>query len=235
MLSKSAAISLLSNDFNKNLCLIEVLKHDERAKIIYGEADGVALLNCDNILLASLFSESACEKVLNSVSGVKVAMCTDESTAKLIRDKFEIQSFKSCYQAFWKNSQKIPENPEIMIDKMSATDYNIRVVLESYRLPMSISEVKTAISDRTMFACYVDGVMAGFIGFHSELSMGMLEVFEPFKRKGIGTALLTKDINYCLQNDRLPFCHIVSTNEKSKKMCQKLGMTFYDGLVWWVG
>lgn len=235
MLSKSEAISLLSRDFNKNLCLIEVLKHDERAKIIYGEEDGVALFNCDNILLVSLFSESAREKVLNLATDVKVAMCTDETTAKLIQNKCRIDSFKSCYQAFWNNSQKIPENPQIMIDKMSATDYNIRVVSENYRLPMSVSEVKTAISDRTMFACYVDGVMAGFIGFHSELSMGMLEVFEPFKRKGIGTALLSKDINYCLQNSRLPFCHIVSTNDKSKNMCRKLGMTFYNGFVWWVG
>lgn len=235
MLSKSEAISLLSQDFSKNLCLIEVLKHDKNAQIVYAFTDGVAVINGDGILLASLNTDAAREDVLSKVNDIKVCMATDEITAKLIRDKFEIQSFKSCYQAFWNNSQKIPENPEIMIDKMSPTDYNIRVVLENYRLPMSFSQVKTAISDRTMFACYVGGSIAGFIGFHSELSMGMLEVFEPFKRKGIGTALLVKDINFCLQNGRLPFCHIVSTNDKSKDMCQKLGMAFYDGFVWWVG
>lgn len=235
MLSKSEAISLLSQDFNKNLCLIEVLKHDLKAKLAYAESDGVALLNCDNIALVSVNGETARKKVLNILRGVKVAMATDEETAKLIRDKFKIDGFKGCYQAFWAKTEKLPENPLITIDKMPSTDYNIKVVLDNYRLPMSKLEVQTALSTRGAFCCYVDGKIAGFISFHSELSMGMLEVFESYKRRGIGTELLIRDINYCLSVGRLPFCHIVYGNDKSKNMCKKLGLTFYDGLVYWVG
>lgn len=235
MLSKSEAISLLSQDFNKNLCLIEVLKHDLKAKLIYAELDGVALLNCDNIALVSVNCDNARKIVLDTLNDVKVAMATDEETAKLIRDKFKIDSFKGCYQAFWAKTEKLPENPLITIDKMASTDYNIKVVLDNYRLPMSKTEVETALSTRGAFCCYVDGVIAGFISFHSELSMGMLEVFEAYKRRGIGTELLIRDINYCLSVRRLPFCHIVVGNDKSKNMCKKLGLTFYDGLVYWVG
>lgn len=235
MLSKSEAISLLSQDFNKNLCLIEVLKHDLKAKLVYAETDGVALLNCDNIALVSVSGDKARKIVLDILKDVKVAMATDLKTAKLIRDKFKIDTFKGCYQAFWAKTEKLPENPLITIDKMPSTDYNIKVVLDNYRLPMSKNEVETALSTRGAFCCYVDGNIAGFISFHSELSMGMLEVFEPYKRRGVGTELLIRDINYCLSVGRLPFCHIVDGNDKSKNMCEKLGLTFYDGLVYWVG
>ena len=40
-----------------------------------------------------------------------------------------------------------------------------------------------------MIGAFVDGRLAGFAGIHSEGSMGMLEVFEPFRRQGIGYAL----------------------------------------------
>lgn len=235
MFTKSEAIRLLSQEFNKNLCLIEVLKHDEKAKIVYANFDGVAVINGDGILLVSVNGDSARSQVLSVVKDVKVACSTDEETAKLIRDKFKIEPLKQCYQAFWNKSEKIAENPLITIDKTVATDYNIKAVLENYRLPMTKAEVETAIIDRGMFFAYVNGALAGFIGFHSELSMGMLEVFSEFRRLGIGTELLIRDINYAIDQNRLPFCHIVYGNDKSRNMCLKLGLTFYDGFVWWVG
>lgn len=235
MLSKSRAISLLSKDFEKNLCLIEVLKHDDKAKLNYLADGAVALTNCDGIALVSVVNAEERKSAVDSLNNVSVAMACDEETAKLIQTKFSIEGFKHCYQAFWNKSQKIEENPLITIDKLNATDYNIKAILDNYRLKMSYDEVVTAITKRTMFGAYFDGSLAGFIGFHSELSMGMLEVFPPYRRMGIGSALLSRDINYCLDLGRLPFCHIVYGNDRSKLMCQKAGLSFYDGFVWWVG
>ncbi len=235
MLSKSEAISLLSKDFPKNVCLIEVLKRDKNAKILYAEDSGVMLKNCDGIYLVSLNDYLVRDKVISLIDGAKVAMCTDERTASVINEKFHIGVFKKCYQAFWNKREKIPENPEISIDKMLATDYNIKAVLENYRFPMTKEEVFTAIQDRGMFSALVDGNLAGFIGFHSELSMGMLEVFPPYRRMGLGSELLIRDINYCLDLGGVPFCHIVDGNDKSRNMCLKVGLTFYNDYVYWVG
>ncbi len=234
-MTKSEAISLLSKDFAKNVCLIEVLKRDKNAEIMYGSDSGVAVKNSDGIWLISLNDYSVRDKVISLIDGVKVAMCTDEETARIINEKFQIGVFKKCYQAFWNKREKIPENPEISIDKMLATDYNIKAVLENYRLPMTYEEVLTAIKDRGMFSAFVDGNMAGFIGFHSELSMGLLEVFKPYRRMGIGSELLIRDINYCLDMGGVPFCHIVDGNDKSRNMCLKVGLTFYNDYVYWVG
>ena len=77
MLTKSEAISLLSKDFAKNVGMIEVLKRDKNAVIIYAEDSGVALKNCDGIVLISLNDFSVRNKVISLLKSVKVAMCTD--------------------------------------------------------------------------------------------------------------------------------------------------------------
>ena len=47
--------------------------------------------------------------------------------------------------------------------------------------------------DRGMLGAFVDGERAGFAGFHIEGAIGMLEVLPPFRRRGIGEALLRGD------------------------------------------
>ncbi len=235
MLTKSEAISLLSKDFAKNVGMIEVLKRDKNAVIIYAEDSGVALKNCDGIVLISLNDFSVRNKVISLLKSVKVAMCTDYETAKQIDGKFEINHLKGCYQAFWNKREKIPENPRITIDKMACTDYNIKAVLENYRLGCDYDGVVKAITKYGMLGAYVEGNLAGFIGFHSELSMGMLEVFPRYRRMGLGSELLKRDINYCLDMGGVPFCHIIQDNFKSHDMCLKVGLTFYNDYVYWVG
>ncbi len=235
MLTKSEAISLLSKNFDKNVGIIQVLKHDKNATMVYAEKNAVVVKNTDGIFLISVTDSLANDKILSLIDSGYCFMCTDENLAKLLQNKFKIEVFKKCYQAFWANNEKIPENLDITIDKLIATDYNIKAILENYRLPMDYNEVKTAIDERGMFGAYVNGVLAGFIGVHSELSMGMLEVFPPYRKLGIGTALLKKDIDYCLSKNITPFCHIVYGNEKSFNLCRKIGLKFYDGFVYWVG
>lgn len=235
MLTKNEAISLLSEDFDKNVGIIQVLKHDKSACVLYADFNGVVVKNCDGIILLSLIKEENREALYNAVSKADCLMSTDETLAKALQKKFKIEGFKPCYQAFWNNNEKIAENHDITIDKLVANDYNIKAVLDNYRLSMTYDEVKTAIESRGMFGAYVQGKLVGFIGVHSELSMGMLEVFPDYRKCGIGTALLSKDVNYMLSKGITPFCHVVYGNVKSYNMCVKAGLRFYDGLVYWVG
>ena len=39
------------------------------------------------------------------------------------------------------------------------------------------------------FGAFVDGQLAGFVGEHSEGSMGMLEIFPAYRRRGLGYSL----------------------------------------------
>ena len=85
-----------------------------------------------------------------------------------------------------------------------------------------------------MYGAFVEETLAGFIGMHAECSMGMLEVFEPFRRQGIGEALERHLINRILDEGRVPFCQIFTDNEASVKLQQKLGLRIGRQTVYWV-
>ena len=233
MLSKSGAISLLSADFDKNCCLIEVLKHDKDANLIYAENDGILILNNDNIAFCSIFDDNAIDKILQLLPNVKCVHSPNENFMVKAQNKLQLKNLKKCYQAYYVG-EKLQENSLITIDKMDANDYNIEVVKNHYTLGYSNGPIKNLIENQGMFMAKLDGVPCGFIGFHSELSIGLLEVFDGFKNRGIGSGLLKFLINYCIDIDRLPFCHIASTNQISYNMCKKVGLTFYKDFVFWL-
>ena len=75
-----------------------------------------------------------------------------------------------------------------------------------------------------MWGVFDGGRLAGFIGTHSEGSMGMLEVLPEFRRKGYGLALEQFLIAWHLSRGWTPFGHVIDGNEPSLRLQQKAGM-----------
>ncbi len=84
-----------------------------------------------------------------------------------------------------------------------------------------------------VFGAISDGKLAGFIGRHDDGSMGMLEVFEPFRRKGIGGALVRFLINYIMTFGRIPVCDVYEDNMSGILLQNKLGLTPSQGHAFW--
>lgn len=85
-----------------------------------------------------------------------------------------------------------------------------------------------------MYGAFADGKLTGFIGMHAEGSMGILEVFEEFRRQGIAEALERHLINRILEKGWVPFCQIFTDNEASVKLQQKLGLRIVRDTVYWI-
>ena len=235
MMTKSEAISRLSLDFNKNCNLIEVLKHDSSSVLICGEDGCFVVKNCDGIYLFSVEDFALAKPIIDAIDGLKVAMSTDLETALYLKERFSIKSFKRCYQVLWNKKEKIPESHDLTIDKLECTDYNIKAISSTYRGNLDFDEVASLMKRHGFLGAYVDGELAGYISWHSELTMGLLEVFKKYRRSGIGTALAMACVNQTLDLGRLPFHHVVDSNERSINLSKKMGFTFYDGFVYWVG
>ena len=77
-------------------------------------------------------------------------------------------------------------------------------------------------------------MLAGFIGTHSEGSMGMLEVFPEHRRKGYGMMLESYLIRWHLERGWTPFGHVIDGNEASIRLQQKAGMEKGDLPAIWV-
>ncbi len=84
-----------------------------------------------------------------------------------------------------------------------------------------------------LYGAFLGGEMAGFIGMHAEGSIGMLEVFQNYKRQGIGAAMESFLINRMLEKGWTPFAQIVSDNVPSICLQKKLGLAVSKEKIAW--
>ena len=74
-----------------------------------------------------------------------------------------------------------------------------------------------------IFGIFENNKIAGFIGVHGEGSIGMLEIFPEYRRKGYGYILEAYVIEQLLDKGYVPYCHVVEGNDASYKLQEKLG------------
>ena len=94
-------------------------------------------------------------------------------------------------------------------------------------------QVAELMRTKGVFGAIVDGKLAGFIGRHSDGNMGMLEVYENFRRRGLGMTLTRFMMAYIMTFGRTPVCDVFIKNAPSIALQHKLGMTEANGYTFW--
>lgn len=96
-----------------------------------------------------------------------------------------------------------------------------------------IDEMAKVMRDKGVFGAITDGSLAGFIGRHADGSMGMLQVFPQYRRRGYGAMLETFLINYIMTFGRTPYCDVYAANAASVALQRRLGLTAATGYTYW--
>ena len=136
-----------------------------------------------------------------------------------------------CRQAVYEKTVPVPVCTDLTIRHPDAGDFP--KVAGSYHM-VTEEELKADFEGPDFLGGYLDGTLAGYIGIHSEGSMGMLYVFPPFRRHGYAEALYGTLINSQLGKGRLPFAQIIADNGASLQLQRKLGLRVSDGLLYWM-
>lgn len=111
------------------------------------------------------------------------------------------------------------------------------VVLSAYHNPgggYTVERIATIMRDKGVFGAIVGGKLAGFIGRHGDGNMGMLEVFEQYRRRGIAAELEKFLITYVMTFGRVPICDVYADNPASMALQSKLGLTKGIGCTYWI-
>ena len=95
-------------------------------------------------------------------------------------------------------------------------------------------ELTAALENGFVFGYFKGEELCGFIGLHSDASIGMLRVFEKYRRQGIAYALESYLINLSLSLKMIPFAEIKADNTASLKLQEKLEMLMGRSDVFWV-
>jgi len=90
------------------------------------------------------------------------------------------------------------------------------------------------IAEGRLLGGYLKDELVGFTGWHEEGAMGMLHVFEPYRRKGYAYAMEALQINLTLARGELPHGQVIQGNGASLALQKKLGFTAAEGTVSWL-
>lgn len=147
-----------------------------------------------------------------------------------VREKYSLVCNHPCFQAVY--TKKTPPRMRGCLHIAAPDDDELAIITATYRFA-DPEGLKRAQREGKIFAAHAEGKFCGYIGEHDEGSMGMLEVFEPFRGRGYAAEMESFMINRKLAQGCTPYCHIIYDNAASYNLQLKLGLQFAAEHVFW--
>lgn len=132
-----------------------------------------------------------------------------------------------CYLVVYEKSA--PPAYDRALDIRPLDRSHMQAVLEGYTHPEYLREgdLEGLLDAGKILGGFEKGELVGFIGEHPEGSIGMLEIFPKFRRKGWAYALEAAKIESHLRQGFVPWVEVWPDNTVSLKLQESLGFTFY--------
>lgn len=227
------ALEYLKRDKILHMDMIEDIRRN-KARMIAVREDGVLLQDRDSgVYMITARTKDAGERLL-SLTEPEGAQYTSHQkfVTESICERFAKKRVSECFQVVCtrKTPLEEPEGFDIRVLDESFAE----IVSKHYDMVDDEDYVRERLKAGVVIGAFAEGELAGFAGIHSEGAMGMLEVFEPFRRRGIGHALEICQINKELGRGHTPYAHIFTDNEKSIALQQKTGLKMSGGRVYWI-
>lgn len=228
---KDKAINYLSKNPLLHTDMLEAIRRNS-ADLIYAEEDGVLIREqySDAYMISVIDVELGCN-LINTISESNLFVAHQKNMVELISTKFNLKGMIECFQVVYVRKNLLEVSDEIYIRALKLE--HLDVILEHYK-KLSYAEVKELLEQGAMFGGYKDGVLIGFIGNHLEGSIGLLEVFPDFRKRGYGTILESYMVNRMLQKGQVPFAQIEVNNKASLELQKKLGFCVSEDRVFWL-
>lgn len=150
-----------------------------------------------------------------------------------IKQRFDLYHYNGhCHNIVWSSKKHITIINDICTIKTLTVD-NVKQVASVYKLYDATEEITENILNKNMLGAFIDDKLVGFVGYHSEGAMGMLEVLPEYRKMGIGKILASSMINKVIDDGYTPFGQVFETNTASIELNKKLGFEFsVPDIIW---
>ncbi len=217
------------------LLYMDMIELIERGNAIFVYGDDEAVLLRDKVsgvyLLATNDLESGDDALGMLPEGEDYIVTHQEFMNDYIEENFGYRTHPACLQFVYTRKEPLP-NPHA--DVRVLDENHLDFVCAGYEMHTR-QELAERIRKKAMLGIFVKDELAGFIGEHSEGSMGMLYIAPKYRRQGLAAKLYTEMINRTLKMDRTPYCQVFEDNEASIRLQKKLGLYQAKGNIYWVG
>jgi tRNA (guanine37-N1)-methyltransferase len=229
METMQAALSFLERD--------RLLYHDMRELLMRGLGE-VVHAGPDGVLLREKEGGTCFLAGANAEDDLRLAAQADGElltlhrleSAQALLEQGRWTGFQDCWQAVYLG--EAPREPEEDL-RILGPEY-LETVHAHYHPEKDGAYLLDRLEQRTMLGVFVEDQLAGFIGTHSEGSIGMLEVFPAYRRQGLASALERGMMFLQMRQGWQPYGHIIVGNDASLALQKKLGLTVAEGHVYWL-
>lgn len=203
------------------------------ADIFYAEKDGVCLLDTKSgAYMMSAASYETGRLLLETLPREGLFTFHQSFMLDDVKEKVIYSSLLENFQAVYFPKDELPVLKELNIKPLDMSCFEI--LLENYDVDVGEDYLKKRIESGELFGGYVAGALVGFAGIHAEGSIGLLNVFDAYRQKGYGSALISHMVNHQLARGFVPFEQIGADNEPSLAIARKLGFSISSEKLYWL-
>lgn len=194
----------------------------------------------------AVMAEALSGRIAEDPGGFESIVFHQEAAARQLARQLSMHITAECRQVVWTRREKLPVRglyrPDQRPMEHGPTEGLVIQPLEEryaaeaarqYDHFVDEDYIRRRIEKGAMAGAFVDGQFAGFIGFHEEGSIGMLEVYPAFRRRHIAKALETYQCNQALELGYIPYGQVIVGNEKSLLLQVSLGMSVAKESLFW--
>lgn len=232
-MEEEKAVAYLSKDPLLHVDMLESIRRGE-AKLMWVSDRGVLLRNtaCGVVMMSA--EEEEADRMLAALDGAPALVAHQAFYIQKAQEKFGLQTKRFCRQAVYPGRMPLPPDPVAAGIRPLGGEHLPFLMAHYSQAEGEEDYLRERLSHGAVFGAFASGGLAGFIGIHSEGSMGMLEVLPEYRRRGIAAALGTFLVNRMLAQGRVPFSQILLGNGPSLALHRKFGFSVSSGTVCWL-
>lgn len=235
-MQNNTLIELLSENFLLHVDMLECIRRDN-AKIISASKQAVLLMDIPSgIYMITAHNYTAADDLISKLpNSIELILCHDKFTFELLSKKFNFADTMICYNTAYTQKTPIQLRNSAVEIKQLTPDYKDMIIQNYSNADIIGSDyIEDRLKAKVMFGAFIGNTLCGFIGSHTEGSIGMLEVLPAYRGKGIGMTLEAAAANKALADNRYVYGQVVEDNSASLALQKKLGFELSENKVYWL-
>jgi len=202
--------------------------------IVDAGADGVLLRTPGQTWMMASANEDCARRMLGLVdpSHCQCLVVHEEYAIGLVQELFDFTRHTPCIASAYLGDT-LPQSARTDLHVMPLGVEWTDTIAANYTMD-GPAYIRARIEAHEVWGGFMGGNLVGFIGLHEEGSMGMLDVFENYRRRGVAEYLMIDLANRMLADGRTPHDHIIVGNIASESLQRKLGFSISTRRLCWM-
>ena len=181
--------------------------------------------------MAAADSEEYGRFLADQIKSCYQMVVTREDMVPYCTEKFGFSEIFKCRKVARFSKEKVSLKTDLRI--VHADDVRLAQIKSFYHTipPEEIDEISRR---GNLFCAFSGREFVGFCGNHLDGSLGLLDIFPEYQRRGYGEQLERFMINEMLDRGEIPYGEVVLGNTASVRLQEKLGFDISQEIITWL-